>query len=114
MHGKGYTAPKHAAFGAFTNFMLFHRVKRLRLELKMTQYLILCRSMTVAQKAVRILENYGYACYLVKAPQILSVNGCGYAVSIRRKPYEALDILQKYDISYGKVYKRDNDIYTEV
>ena len=70
--------------------------------------------MTVAQKAVKILDNYGYASYLIKAPQILSVNGCGYAVSIRKKPYEAISILQKYDISYGKVYKRENDIYTEV
>ena len=51
----------------------------------MTQYLLMCRSLTYAQKSVKLLERSGITAAVVKAPQGLSSSGCGYAVKPRRK-----------------------------
>ena len=45
----------------------------------MTQYLLMCRSLTYAQKSVKLLERSGITAAVVKAPQGLSSSGCGYA-----------------------------------
>ena len=50
----------------------------------MKQYLIMCRSLTNAQKSVKLLERSGIFGSVVKAPGELSGKGCGYAVSLRR------------------------------
>lgn len=81
----------------------------------MTQYLIMCRSLTNAQKTARALERSGFTAPIVKAPQILTTGGCGYAVSIRTKLDEARQILKKLDIPFGKIYMRSDDgEYSEV
>jgi len=72
----------------------------------MTQYLIMCRSMTYAQKASKLLERYGYTAIVVKAPQELTKGGCGYAVTVRRNIEEAIDILKKYEIPTGKIFAK--------
>ena len=48
----------------------------------MTQYLLMCRSLTYAQKSVKLLERSGITAAVVKAPPGLSRSGCGYAVSL--------------------------------
>ena len=78
-------------------------------------YLILCKSLTQAQRAVRALESGGITATLARAPQGLGKNGCGYAVRVRRRVYEAIELLRTAHIPFGKVYlKRDNGEYTEV
>ena len=41
----------------------------------MTQYLLMCRSLTYAQKSVKLLERSGITAAVVKAPQGLSSSG---------------------------------------
>lgn len=80
----------------------------------MTQYLIMCRSLTYAQKASKLLERSGFTVTVVKAPQTLSLSGCAYAVTVRGKIYDAKQLLKKYEIPFGKVFRRlENGDYTE-
>ena len=62
----------------------------------MTQYLIMCRSLTYAQRAQKQLESLGITANVVKAPQGLNTSGCGYAVSVYRRAilsaWVALDV----------------------
>lgn len=71
----------------------------------MIQYLIMCRSLTYAQKAARALERAGITAAVIKSPQQLSLNGCGYAVSLRKRFDEAIAILRKNNLINGKVYR---------
>ena len=80
----------------------------------MTEYLILCRSLTHAQRSVRLLERRGILAAVTKAPQELSSRGCAYAVSLRRKLEEAVQILRKQEMLTGKVYRKSGSAYIEV
>lgn len=85
-----------------------------RLELYM-QYLIMCRSLTVAQRAAALLERKGINASVVKAPKGLSTKGCGYAIIIYRRFDEALMLLRQNNLLTGKVFVRKADgEYTEV
>ena len=79
------------------------------------QYLILCRSLTNAQRASLLLERRGIRASVVKAPLSLRGNGCGYAVSLWRNAREALVLLEESGLLSGRVYRRGEDgVYTEV
>ena len=71
----------------------------------MESYWITFRSLTHAQRAARLLERSGLTVTLVKAPQSLSENGCAYALTLRR-PEEALSLLQRGKLRYGRVFRR--------
>lgn len=73
----------------------------------MTQYLIMCRSLTNAQKSVKLLERNGIFGSVVKAPNKLSEKGCGYAVSLHRNIEAAAAILKKNDLISGKIFAKD-------
>jgi len=80
----------------------------------MTQYLIMCRSLTYAQKASKLLERSGFTVTVIKAPQMLSAGGCAYAVTLRGRLTEAMLLLKRYDIPFGKVFRRmENGEYAE-
>ena len=72
----------------------------------MTQYWILFRSLTHAQRAVGLLERRGITATLTRAPKGLSPKGCGYAVIIRIRPSEALRYLDEVRIPYGQVFEK--------
>ena len=81
----------------------------------MTQYLIMCRSLTKAQTSARLLESAGITACVVKEPQELSGAGCGYALSLYRKFEEAVELLKKNKLLNGKLYSRNGgEGYTEV
>lgn len=81
----------------------------------MTQYLIMCRSLTAAQKSARLLERSGITAVVIKAPQHLTGRGCGYSVALHAKLNEAVALLRKYQMLNGKVYESVNGgEYTEV
>lgn len=81
----------------------------------MQQYLFMSRSMTTAQRAARLLERNGINANVVKAPQKLSTNGCGYAVVIAGRYYEAYKLLSDNNLITGKIFKRSNsEDYREV
>lgn len=75
----------------------------------MMQYLIMCRSMTYAQRSAATLERAGISARVVKAPQGLSSSGCGYGVSLYRRFDEARNLLKKNGLLNGKIFFRDDD-----
>ena len=80
----------------------------------MTQYLITFRSLTHAQRSARVLERAGITTAVIKAPQGLSSSGCAYAITLRRNPEMALELLKQNGLSIGKVFQRGTDgRYTE-
>lgn len=48
----------------------------------MNHYLIVCRSVTYAQRMMRTLQRAALACHIMRIPQGLVPSGCGYAVRI--------------------------------
>ena len=79
------------------------------------QTLILCPSLTNAQKGSLLLERRGITAVVVKAPLHLRNNGCGYALSLSRRAREALEILKGNRLPIGKIYQREgNGEYREV
>ena len=80
----------------------------------MNQYLIMCRSLTYAQRAARLLERQGISAVVTKAPQGLSQRGCTYALSLRKNFEEAVRILRKNEMLTGKLYMRSGETYIEV
>ena len=81
----------------------------------MKHYLIMCRSVTAAQRAVRLLERSLIHAAVTKAPSHLTRSGCTYAVRLRGKPEEAVRLLRKNDIIFGKIYvSEDGKEYREV
>lgn len=75
----------------------------------MMQYLIMCRSMTYAQRSAAVLERAGISARVVKAPQGLSSSGCGYGVSLYRRFDEARNLLKENGLLNGKIFFRDDD-----
>ena len=81
----------------------------------MTQYLILCRSLTHAQRAARAMERAGITATVLRAPHGLSSSGCGHGVVIRKRLIDALRILEEAHLQHGKIYRRQADgSYEEV
>ncbi len=76
----------------------------------MEQNLIMCRSLTYAQRALRTLERGGVTAALLKVPQSVSQTGCSYGlrISVRNLDY-ALRLLRENHNAYGKVFRYEAD-----
>lgn len=75
--------------------------------------LIMCRSMTHAQRAQRLLERNGIISSLVKAPLHLTKSGCGYALILRRHSKDAIRILKDAGLLNGKIYDMVGESWEE-
>jgi len=74
----------------------------------MVQYLILCRSLTYAQKAAHVLERAGLTVSIQRAPKEISKEGCAYCVRVSERKIEAaLDALRTTGTRFGRVYRKD-------
>ena len=51
----------------------------------MVYYLIVCRSLTYAQRGVRLLERAGVSAYLVRAPRLIAQAGCAYCIKVSQR-----------------------------
>ena len=81
----------------------------------MKHYLIMCRSITSAQRAARLLERSLIRAAVVKAPSNLTRSGCAYAVRLHAKAEEAVRILRRNEIAFGRIYlSEDEKEYREV
>lgn len=70
--------------------------------------IILFRSLTYAQRGVRILSAGGVPATLIKAPEGLSEKGCVYAAGVsERNLRQALNILSRQQFSHGGVFVRE-------
>ena len=78
------------------------------------RYLIMCRSLTYAQRAARALERSGIGTGVLKAPAGLTGNGCSYCVTVSAtKGQRAVKILRSENLLQGKVYLQKADSSTE-
>ena len=65
---------------------------------------LMCRSLTSAQKAARIIQNHGIFAVVTKAPQSANPGGCTYGVKIaERNRGAALEILALAEIEILQV-----------
>ena len=82
----------------------------------MQRYLIMCRSLTYAQRAAAVLERAGVTASLTRAPQQLTGNGCGYCVGVGARQFNsALNVLTRNNVPHGKLYRTEPDgRYAEV
>lgn len=72
----------------------------------MEYHLIMCRSLTYAQKAVYTLERGGITVKIVKVPQSVSKTGCSYGVRVQsRKLSESVMLLKTKQVPFGKVFR---------
>ena len=72
--------------------------------------LILCRSLTYAQRAAKMLEREGVTATVRKAPQGASDRGCTYAVKLRASSLaHAVQLLNRAGLPYGKRFHIEPD-----
>lgn len=71
----------------------------------MLQYLIMCRSLTYAQRTARTLERYGITAIVTRAPRDTAGQGCAYCVRVsERNLTQALTALKNAGLGPGRVY----------
>ncbi len=82
----------------------------------MVHYLIVCRSLTYAQRTVRVLERAGIAGYILRAPKSIAGDGCSHCVKITEKWLStALTVLRREGLGPKRVFLQDEDGgYSEV
>lgn len=82
----------------------------------MFYYLIVCRSLTFAQRTAAILERSGIAAHILRTPKELTEKGCSYSVKIAEKRLkDALVALNRADLSPTHLYMTQGDgSYREV
>ena len=76
----------------------------------MLQYLLMCKSLTYAQRASRILERAGVSSIMTKAPKSATGVGCNYCVKVSETKL-ALALRTLYDAGFGtiRVFLLDTD-----
>ena len=73
----------------------------------MTNYLLICRSLTYAQRAGKVLKNAGITASIMRVPKEVATNGCGYCIKLSEKYLsQALELLNIADLRPTKIYAR--------
>lgn len=82
----------------------------------MLYYLIVCRSLTFAQRTAAVLERAGITAHLLRSPHEVSRTGCSYSVKIAHRSLNAaLTALNRAGLSPTQVYTIEGDgSYREV
>lgn len=82
----------------------------------MLYYIIVCRSLTYAQRTERLLERVGITATLMRLPKSLSPEGCGYGVKIAERGLSrALQTMNQNELAPRKVFLAGGgDGYQEV
>lgn len=76
----------------------------------MQSYLLTARSLTYAQKYIKILQKKGISASLARTPAGLSETGCGYSVKVsERNLISAVNLLEEYKFFSKKVFKIISD-----
>ncbi|NCC66912.1 MAG: DUF3343 domain-containing protein [Clostridia bacterium] len=68
----------------------------------MIQYLLMCSSLTYAQRASRILERSGVSSIITKAPKSATGVGCNYCVKVSER-YLAASLKALNEADFGPV-----------
>lgn len=82
----------------------------------MVYYLIICRSLTYAQRMSHLLERAGISGYVMRAPKLISKEGCAYCVKVaERHLAAALKLLQREGMTPKQVFLQSAEgEYSEV
>ena len=82
----------------------------------MLYYLIVCRSLTYAQRTAAALERSGITARVIRSPKSISGEGCRHSVRIRQRDLpDALRVLQRAGLSPKRIYiTAGNGSYEEV
>ncbi len=82
----------------------------------MTYYLIVCRSLTFAQRTAAALERQGIPAHILRTPAVISKRGCSHSVKISQRHLTgALVALNRAGLSAGQVFLTEGDgSYREV
>lgn len=76
----------------------------------MEYHLIMCRSLTYAQRAMYVLERGGVTVSLVKVPQAISQTGCSYGVRVsKHRLWDSISLLKGKHVPFGKVFRYMQD-----
>lgn len=74
------------------------------------QFLLMCRSLTYAQRSARVLERAGITGTVTRLPRSAAVRGCGYCVIVAPRNRErALEILSAAGLAPERVLERRTD-----
>jgi len=79
-------------------------------------YLIVCRSLTYAQRTASALERAGISTQILRSPKVIDQEGCSHSVKVsERNLADALTILARVELSPKRVYIMASDgSYKEV
>lgn len=82
----------------------------------MVYYLIVCRSLTYAQRTAAVLERAGITARILRSPKSIAGEGCSHAVKVsERSLADALRLLRRAELTPRRVYVTDADgSYREV
>lgn len=76
----------------------------------MVYYLIVCRSLTYAQRTAAVLERGGITGTVLRAPRSIVGEGCGYAVKVSElRLAQALVLLNRAELRPKGVYIAESD-----
>ena len=82
----------------------------------MLYYLIVCRSLTYAQRTAAALERVGISARTLRSPKSISGEGCSHCVRIARRDLDgALMVLRQARLEPKRVFAAQSDgSYTEI
>ena len=82
----------------------------------MLYYLIVCRSLTYAQRTAAALERAGIRARTVRSPKSISTEGCSHSVRIARRDLEhGLMVLRQAQLEPKRMFAAHSDgSYTEI
>jgi len=82
----------------------------------MVYYLIVCRSLTYAQRTAAALERAGITAHILRSPKAVVQEGCSHAVKVsERNLADALLVLSRVGLTPKRVYIMSSDgSYKEV
>ena len=76
----------------------------------MLYYLIICRSLTYAQRTAKVLERAGINSHVMRTPKSISKEGCNYCVRIKEQRLtDALKLLQRENMGPKQIYLQNPD-----
>ena len=71
----------------------------------MLYYLIVCRSLTYAQRTAAALERTGITARVLRSPKSIAGEGCSHSVKISQRSLpEALLVLQRADLTPKRIF----------
>ena len=71
----------------------------------MVYYLIICRSLTYAQRTAAALERTGITARVLRSPKSIAGEGCSHSVKISQRSLpEALLVLQRADLAPKRIF----------